>query len=188
MVWRETEASRIGLDVVDPERSSLADDQTEEAGTAGQIADTLSLGPRDPAGDESLETVAAVVEDSERRVAGLDKDPDAVDDELEHAFDRKHGRDAPDRLVECFQRLGRHGCRYESRIILAIAATRCRRNGRVRLIGRVHGSIVPPAVPAGRMTRRLARDYRPDVIYSTRPRNPIIPPCMQPSRWTPNST
>ena len=92
VMGREPVVGRVGCDIGGPDRSSLADDEAEEAVTPG---DGTDLGPTlrvDPAGDEPL-NAAPAVRQPQRREPGPDQLPHAIDDQAQHPVDVQLGRD-----------------------------------------------------------------------------------------------
>ena len=116
VMGREAMAPRVRVDVGDPERSVLLDDQTEESVAAGQRPDLCPCLIGQATGDETLDDAVAV-DDAERRVLGADQRTDLVDDDLE---DLVHGQDAGDsagRGVDGIQEIPRRCARSPTSVI-----------------------------------------------------------------------
>ena len=99
VVRRKPEAARIGVDVGDPERAVLADDQPQQAVALGQGADRLSGRIVHAARDEALDP-AIRVDDPERGVVGADERTHAVDDDLQDVVDGGQAGDLADGRIE----------------------------------------------------------------------------------------
>ena len=102
MVGREAVATRIDVDIGDPERPVLLDDEAQEPMTVWQRPDACARFVIDPARDESLDDVA-LIDDPERGVLRAHEWTDLVDDDLEHLVDGEHAGDGPGRRIECVE-------------------------------------------------------------------------------------
>ena len=87
------------IDVGDPERAVLADDQAQQAVALGQGADPAPRGVVHPARDEALDP-AVGIDDAEGRVLGADQGPHAVDDDLQDVVNGRETCDLADRRIQ----------------------------------------------------------------------------------------
>jgi len=71
MVRRHPDRARIGSEVVQPDRTGVADQDAEDATTARQGADRRALRLVDAVRDELLELRPLRIEDTERRIARI---------------------------------------------------------------------------------------------------------------------
>ena len=88
MVRREPDRPRVGADVRDPQRTSLADERAEEAVAGRGVTERGALFGRDPDRDELLDRPAVGCEHPEGSVSRVGEVDRQLDDPQEHRVER----------------------------------------------------------------------------------------------------
>ncbi len=86
VVWRETVALRVVVDVGCPNGRRLADHEAEQPTAAREVPDRITLGLTDPRRYELDQRGAVGTQDAQRRITCSHNLPGGIDDPLEHAL------------------------------------------------------------------------------------------------------
>src|SRR4051794_37138167 len=134
MSGREADGARVVRDVVQPQRSRVADEDAEDAASVRRVADLVPRRLVDARRDEALETCLRSVGDAERRVPCARDLFGRLDELLQEGGERERGPERDARLDEpaqpltCCVLLRRHA---ESIAWRQAASRRLSTNGRM---------------------------------------------------------